>query len=231
MTWRILLLYWKILGLCPFNIAEDGVIRFSYAGTIYGLILAVMYSYYYLLAITTQMTFVLPRKTPITVISNFSGLTVEYACLVLVWLYLGHRRGRLQRMLTRLKNINESFADHGMRTDDTKFLRNVKIHTTILNIVWYLVCAIAYQLFLHFEPFKLSVWMPIMIPRGVNHNVVLIFVSALRLIKKRFSLLNERIGRLSHEEPRRINVLRKNGGELTGSDGYVTLVNSVLSIT
>lgn len=173
------------------------------------MILAASYSACYFRAITGRTSFVLPRATPMAVIANLAGLSAEYTSLMWAWLVFGFRRKKLRRILALLRKINQSFADCDIRAEDTKFLKEVAVHLVLVNVAWGSVCTCGYLLLRRFGPWKLTMWMVMNILRLVNHSVVLMFVSSMRLMRERFRLLNQRIRYIPDEDAMSIAVRRK----------------------
>ena len=198
-TSRILYVYWKILGLCPFVVNDFGLIEFSYGGLTYAIILTVCYTVFYVRAVASRTAFALSRESPMSIIADFSGLSIEFALIVLTWLCFGFRQKRMKRIILLFKKSNEQYEALGIRRDLTKkFLNHVKIHALIINAVWYFLYTIDHLLLFSCKEFHLSVWLPFNILRVVSRNIVVMYIYTMKAIEKKFYLLNKKIQELPY---------------------------------
>lgn len=188
-------------------VGGDEVVRRSYVGIAYTTIITLGYLVAYIEAVINRVSFVLSRETSMSIVADFSGLSVEYLVVVSAWLCVALRQNKVKSILKTLREIHESSREIGMAQDFEKIVKNLEIQTLYVNVIWFTLFCCDHVLISSNNAFKLAVWLPFNLPRIVTSNVLIIFVNAMLVVKRLFRLLNENIYDLSKEAASRSRVI------------------------
>ena len=197
MTSKILYIFWKLIGLCPFSLSENGIIQISYSGIFYSTILTLSYTMIYIRAMMNHSRLGKPCETTMSTIADIVAHSSEFWMIFVTWLCFGLCQDRIRRMQILLNEINESCDIFGIVIEYSNIIRTTKIQTVIVNFSFMMVIASGPLQRSTSAWFELSVWVPFSVVRIVYPNFTILFIAAMSAIRSRFQSLNEKIKQLT----------------------------------
>lgn len=202
-------IFWKILGLCPLAFVENDVIVYEKGGLFYTMLLTLSFIFFYYRVIEARIYLRQPHETSVIVTADFFGLSFQFFMIITSWLILAFRQNELRKFIETFKLIDVYLKIFGIDQYRQDVVRKLKLSLIFVNSIWlFLFCCDHFFLYdnvaLQFE-----VWIPFNVPRGISHNVVVMFANSLLTMKSIFHLLNQRISELLRNDTFELKIPQK----------------------
>ena len=182
--------YVKIIGLCPFSIDRNGILKYSHSGVLYSTGLSFIYSIIFIQGMIERSEIVIPNQTIMYKISEELVVILQCTMVIVSWLVFAFRQRKLQKIVNDIKNTNDIAKELKMLNDYTRIIRIFVYYILFLNICFFTLFTLTMVLYNTFPNFNVTLWTLFNFPHIVFHNVLGIFVIAMQIMQWRFHRLN-----------------------------------------
>lgn len=193
MSLKLLYIFWKTIGLCPFNLTESGIIKFSYGGVSYSTILSLSYGLCYYRVIVNRAYYMQPSETPMSMIADMAAITAQFWMIVTTWLRFGYHQNALKSICLSFGRISETCRILGIREVRSLSVTSVTIKTAFLSCAWTTMFVSSNLLIWGLHSSQYRVRVPFNFGRLVYPNFVVLFTAAMTVIRDQFRALNNRL--------------------------------------
>ena len=188
--------YWKLIGLCPFNLTKYGIFRFSYGGAIYSTILIGTLTLFYVHIMRYRTTYAKPYESPMSLIAAIVTKTADFIMIVMTWLSFGFRQKALRKIQILFKNIVECCDALGIHNNHCNVARKLNIQAALINFAFIITngsFVLSSRMNINSQ-FNISMdWVPFSFGRIVFPNFIILFFATISAINDQFRSLNDKI--------------------------------------
>lgn len=213
------------MGLCPFDLGNDGTVEFSYGGAFYSTILSVCYGVCYYRLLITRLSYVQPNETLMSMFADMVAKSAQFWMIVITWLRLGYRQNTLAGINTNFRKIVETCKVLGIDEVHSSNIRILKIQTVFLNCGWMTLFLCINLLVGDAGSSVARVRIPFNFGRVVYPNFIIAFIAMISVIRDQFRSLNNKIEELSSDDSMRSTIREVRHLKPSITSGQVTNVS------
>lgn len=187
---KLVYFYEKTIGLCPFIIDENGFFIHSNLGTIYSLILCILYCVFYVRALIDRSVTIFPMETIIAAIVATFIDGMQFIIVIIAWLIFAFRQKRVLFIFENFKRTEKIARKIGIKNEGQMIIKMLCIRISFVNIIFGGLFFSKIALSSISPIFKWMIWIPFEFPHIIIHNWFTLFITALDILELRFHKLN-----------------------------------------
>ncbi|NP_001177438.1 gustatory receptor 12 [Nasonia vitripennis] len=192
---KTLYFYEKLMGLCPFILSNKIVIKFSYIGAVYNLLITLIYTYYFILIIGLRFELHLTRESTLSIALDAFGLAFQYCSIVSAWLTLTFRQECLKKILVTFAKVN--LLANNLSMTLTRYclrkLQYIAVRLMLINLMYIVIFLSEHYLLKTYKKFEehASTWIWFNLPKLVIYNIFGIFIELMIILQQDYRALNK----------------------------------------
>ena len=194
----LILIYYceKTIGLCPIVLDNEGFFKTSHFGVFYSILLCLIYVFFFCRAIVDRAETYFPMETVLSVITNGLVVSLQFAMIIVSWIIFAFRQKKLISIMQNFEKTGQIARKLGIHDDSWESMRTLFIRLIFINAFYCILFIFESVLCTCFPNFDWTIWVPHNFPHIVIHNVLVLFMTALQILKRRFHQLNVQLRNL-----------------------------------
>lgn len=180
--------YAKLIGLCPFALDRNGILKSSRCGILYSIVLSLLYLIIFIRGMVEKSKVVIPNDTIMSKICDGLVVILQFSMIELSWGFFGLRQRRIQQIFEEFKTTTEIAKELGIFKDSCKIVKPFYIIS--LNFCYFILFSSTLEIYEGFPSYNVKIWGPFFVPHVVFHNVLALFVIAMHIMHWGFQRLN-----------------------------------------
>lgn len=194
---KLVFYYEKLIGLCPVEFGKNGHLIISNTGTIYSLILCILYTICYARALINRSETLFPMETFIaaTVATYIDGM--QFIIVIVTWLIFAFRQRRIIFIFENFGKADKIAGKLGIKDENQSNVKMLCSRIICVNIIFggLFLSKIAFS---SISPiFNWTIWVPFEFLHIVIHNLFTLFITALDILERQFHKLNNSLRKLT----------------------------------
>ena len=209
----IILLYFyeKGIGLCPLVLDEERLFKTSHYGFFYSITLSLTYTFFFFRVLIHRAQMIYPEETLILITANVLLICMQYVMVITSWMNFALRQKKIITIIKKFKKLGEIARKSGIQDDKWESdLRTLIIRVFLVNACYCTYFTCEHFFFTLIPNFNWTIWVPYSFPHIVIHNVLILFITALQVLKKTFHRLNIELRNLPLNVFKRKNISWQN---------------------
>ncbi|XP_023287591.1 uncharacterized protein LOC111673880 [Orussus abietinus] len=183
----------KVIGLCPYDLDEVNMPKYSCYGVVYGMILSMVYTFLSYNVILERFELIYPYQFPLKIIADIVFLFVAFLATIASWMVFAFGQTQFRTLVASFNDIDDRMEELGILEDKRRLIKRFVRDVTVVNVSFY-VLVTGEQVFLLRNPtYNIKVWLPFTAFKTVVYMTLVIFINLLLVLRDRFRALNERI--------------------------------------
>lgn len=222
MAWKILYIFWRIIGICPFGLKNWRTICVSKFGAFHSVIFSLVYFLSYTQIAANKTNFHVKHQTTMNKVADVVGHTLETMLTITIWISFGCRQKCIRTIQKAFLRVIKNCELLGIQETHSNVIKIGQYQTVIANVIW-LPFYIVHQ---------------IHAPRNVNRfllcffctchsmlpNFIIFYCTVVNVIRDQFRSLNRKLREIVEIDATPIDRLgRKNRSKTTRQVKDITI--------
>lgn len=194
---KVMYYYLKILGLNPFQLNNSNLLKRSMFSTVYTTLLCFIYSIVFCDITKNGYKNALVHSSPMSIIADALGVTFNGVTIFSIWIITLLRVDKIKNIIQKFRKTNLSLNKLGICENIETSVGSLKKLCVIINILFYIHCIVnSYIMFsIGYDAYLGWLWYDLGLV--ILPNTILIFFTAMTLLKQRFKKINQLVIDLS----------------------------------
>lgn len=189
--------YGKLIGLFPLVMEPNGSLKYSQAGIIYSILNCCIHIVAFFRLIIHRAHIKFPMETFISVIANSLSVTLNFSITLLSWIIFAFRQRELLIIINEFMRTNLIARQLGIHDNQWEIVSIINRHLIIINISYIGILIFDNVIYSTFTDFDWMLWIPYNLPQIIVHNLIILFVTLLQVLQRKFHRLNKKLRYLS----------------------------------